>query len=187
MDIPEKGVAVIFAVVMAFIAFSVTDGQTALVNHKVVDTESDWTSAELSSNNVDFTDGFLQLAGSNTSGSFTSVNYDADGENITELVVNADLGANNSANATVQYKNSSGDIQSSETVELVDGSQDIELNSSYDQVNVKYDLARESGSDTTPKVDYYKVKQESSDTLALFLLKMVAALFALGVVAFLGS
>lgn len=183
MEVQRKGLAVIFSVIIAFIAFSVASGQTAIVDYDVVDTATDWSNAASSSSNVEFTDGFLQLSGTNTSGNYQSNNYDIGANNLTQIVIRADLAANNSANATVQYKNSTGDTQTTEVVELSEGSQDVDLNDSYDQVAVKYDLQRDAGSDTTPKVDYYKVKQESSDTIALFLLKIVAALFALAIMA----
>lgn len=181
MEIQKKGVVLVFAVIIAFIAFNVASGQTAIVDYDVVDTDSEWSAAASSSTNVVFTDGFLQLDGTTTSGDYTSVNYEIGANNLTQVVVRSDLAANNSANATLQYKNSSGTVQTTEVVELTGGSQDLDLNTSYNQFSVKYDLQRDSGSDTSPKVDYYKVKQESDDTIALFILKLVAALFALGV------
>lgn len=181
MEVQKKGVTLVFAVIIAFIAFNVASGQTAIVDYDVVDTASEWSTAESSSTNVVFTDGFLQLDGTTTSGDYTSTNYEIGSNNLTQVVVRSDLAENNSANATLQYKNSTGDVQTTEVVELTGGSQDLDLNTSYNQVSVKYDLQRDAGSDTSPKVDYYKVKQESDDTIALFILKLVAALFALGV------
>jgi len=178
--------AAVTLVLIAAISWQVIDSQSAIVDYEVVDTATEWADAASSSTNVEFTDGFLQLNDSQTTGDYQSVNYDIGANNLTGLVIQSRGSTdNNSANATVQYKNDSGTIQTTETLELSDGNRQVDLNDSYAQVSVKYDLARDAASDASMEIDYYKVEQEKDSSFTLTIMKYLVPLIVLGAIKFL--
>jgi len=184
----RAGQVLLFAIIAAGMAFQFVGGMTAVTELAVVDTTQDWTDAESSSTSINISDG-IKLDSSATTGNYQSVNYDIESENLTSIDIYGVIenSSDSNATATVQYKNDSGTVQTTETVELSDTSQTVQVDDSYAQVSVQYDLERSSTSVTSPEVDYYKVNQETDSTLGLTILKYAIPLFMLGIVAFVTS
>lgn len=178
--------AAVSLVLVAGIAWNVIDAQTALVDFKTVDDQSQWSNEAALSSSVDFANGTLKLSDSATTGSYESVNYNLSGSNLTEVVAQANgFKENNSANLSVKYKDSGGTVQDTETVELNSVSNSIDLNESYSQVSLEFELDRETTADSSVKVDYFKVKQEKSSSFTLDILKLIIPLAILGFIKFL--
>ena len=184
MEIKQAGTALLFTAIVSGMAFGFVSGMTAVTEYKTVDSEADWNKDESSSTNINVSDK-IRLKSSSTTGSYSTVGYDISANNLTSVDVSANLENTSSSNAsaTFQYRDDTGTIQTSETVELGEGTTSVDVDNSYAQVNIEYDLDRDSASVKSPQVDYYKVNQETDSTLGLTVLRYAIPLFALGAVA----
>lgn len=184
IDSKMKGTfgGVLLGVIMLLVAFNVS-GQT--VDVSAFGMYDDLSAQESSISGAEYQNGTLQLTDATTSGTWTSVNHSI--ENATELhSYVAQLDSNNSVSVTVTGYDDSGTetgtasatYDSSES-----GLQSLDLSSlgdSTSQVEVQYDLSRDSTSDEKPQLTAYEGYGEGQTPY----IKYIVAVFGIVVMLF---
>lgn len=170
LGVPVK--AAVGALIGVLIIGAIPLGTTTLFD---VDTESEWSSNEASQSNTAYTDGYLQFAdGTATTASYTSneftFNQSGDVADRVQVTVD-DIESANSVDVTVTGYDDSSSQTDTTTVTLEEGSNNVDVSGFADTtetVDVSFDLSRDAGDDTSPKVNAFVGESVDDDSIAQF-------------------
>lgn len=168
----QSGIGLVFAVVLAIIAVGLA-GDVQYDNQFTIDSEEDWNDYWENSDSTELTvntDGYIEIADEETTGTYESIKLDENESDSTVYKIETEIAE--SDNSSAEFTTAGGT-----DYELEDGANTVELDSSTDSFNITLD--RDSADTTSPQVHTVEGLTDSDSQFLATLMMMMAAVFLL--------